>query len=53
MTFVDYDWDMTTCLMFGAMMAATDPVAVVALRAPPRFARREILFTHAVSCKLT
>ena len=30
-TFVDYDWDWPTVLMFGAMMSATDPVAVVAL----------------------
>ena len=26
-----YNWDWNTCLMFGAMMSATDPVAVVAL----------------------
>ncbi|KAJ8598440.1 hypothetical protein CTAYLR_006856 [Chrysophaeum taylorii] len=30
-TFVEYDWDWPTCLMFGAITAATDPVAVVAL----------------------
>ncbi|CAM9178174.1 unnamed protein product, partial [Heterosigma akashiwo] len=26
-----YDWDIYVCLMFGAMLSATDPVAVVAL----------------------
>lgn len=26
-----YDWDWNRCYMFGAMMSATDPVAVVAL----------------------
>lgn len=26
-----YDWDWNTCLFFGAMTSATDPVAVVAL----------------------
>ncbi|KAH8064993.1 potassium:proton antiporter [Aureococcus anophagefferens] len=29
--FTDYGWDWPTVLMFGAMMSATDPVAVVAL----------------------
>jgi len=29
--FVEYDWDWPTSLMFGAITAATDPVAVVAL----------------------
>lgn len=26
-----YEWDWNTCLFFGAMTSATDPVAVVAL----------------------
>ncbi|CAN0482500.1 unnamed protein product, partial [Laminaria digitata] len=26
-----YDWDWNLCLVFGSMVAATDPVAVVAL----------------------
>lgn len=26
-----YNWNWSQCLMFGAMMSATDPVAVVAL----------------------
>ena len=29
--FVGYDWSWNACFMFGAMMSATDPVAVVAL----------------------
>ncbi|KAJ8598096.1 hypothetical protein CTAYLR_005573 [Chrysophaeum taylorii] len=29
--FVAYNWSWPTCLMFGAIMSATDPVAVVAL----------------------
>ena len=27
----DYGWDWNTAMMFGAIMSATDPVAVVAL----------------------
>lgn len=26
-----YDWDWNLCMVFGSMVAATDPVAVVAL----------------------
>eukprot|EP01062_Namystynia_karyoxenos_P018534 TRINITY_DN16917_c0_g1_i1.p1 TRINITY_DN16917_c0_g1~~TRINITY_DN16917_c0_g1_i1.p1 ORF type:complete len:1444 (+),score=522.94 TRINITY_DN16917_c0_g1_i1:84-4334(+) len=29
--FVDYDWPWTACLLFGTILSATDPVAVVAL----------------------
>lgn len=29
--FFPYNWNWSQCLMFGAMMSATDPVAVVAL----------------------
>jgi len=30
-TFLYRDWDWAPCLMFGAIVSATDPVAVVAL----------------------
>eukprot|EP01065_Artemidia_motanka_P033198 TRINITY_DN4016_c0_g3_i1.p1 TRINITY_DN4016_c0_g3~~TRINITY_DN4016_c0_g3_i1.p1 ORF type:complete len:1394 (+),score=358.60 TRINITY_DN4016_c0_g3_i1:57-4238(+) len=29
--FTDYDWPWTACLLFGTILSATDPVAVVAL----------------------
>ena len=30
-TFLRYEWDWVTCFMFGSIVSATDPVAVVAL----------------------